>query len=219
MGVALHGDVRIDLEALEVLRGRGLRQGVEVDRSPARWSLDAFAGRLGEISSDRAGAALTLAFRLVLEAQRRGEPAVWVCRRGSVFFPPDVADLGVDLQALPVVWASRTLEAVRAADMLVRSGAFGLVVLDVGARARVSFAMQSRLGGLAKKHEAALICLTEKEGERPSLGSLVSVRADAKRLPRKAGERFRCEAQVLKDKRRGPGWQYVETFLGPAGLR
>lgn len=204
---------------LEVLDGRGVRQGLAFERTPARWSLDAFAGRLGEISSDRAGAALTLAFRLVLEAQRRGEPVAWVCRRDSFFYPPDVARVGVDLAALPVVWAPQALPAARAADLLVRSGAFGLVILDVGARARISFAIQSRLGGLAKKHGAALVCLTEKERERPSLGSLVSVRADAARLPRKPGERFRCEARVLKDKRRGPGWQYLETFHGPAGLR
>lgn len=216
MSGAAQGGARIDLE---VLGGRGVRQGFSVDRSTACWGLDAFVGRLGEISSDRSGAALTLAFRLVLEAQRLGEPVVWICRRDSVFFPPDVAGVGVDLGALPVVWASKPLSAARAADRLVRSGAFGLLILDVGARARLSFAAQSRLGGLAKKHGAALVCLTEKERERPSLGSLVSVRADATRLPHKPGERYRCVAHVLKDKRRGPGLQYVETFHGPAGLR
>ena len=180
---------------------------------------DACAGRLGEISADHSSAALTLAFRLVLEAQRKGEPVAWIARRENAFFPPDVARVGIDLDALPVVWASGSIPAVRAADRLVRSGAFGLVVLDIGGQARLTFPVQSRLGGLAKKHDAALVCLTEKASDQPSLGSLVSVRAEATRLQRKKmGERFRCEARVLKDKRRGPGWSHVELFHGPDGL-
>jgi recombination protein RecA len=198
---------------------RGLQRGMPGVSRPAEWRLDTFAGRLGEISAGRSSAALTLAFRLVLEAQRRGEPVVWISRPESIFFPPDVAGVGVDLGALPVIRVSRTILAARAADRLVRSGAFGLVVLDIGARGRLSFPVQSRLGGLAKKHDTALLCLTEKENDQPSLGSLVSVRAEARRSQKKPGERFRCEARVLKDKRRGPGWTHVELFRGPDGLR
>src|SRR5512147_2110212 len=61
------------------------------------WSLSSLAGRLVEISAGLAGAPLTLAFRLVLEAQRKGEPTAWVGRRESVFYPPDAAAAGVDL--------------------------------------------------------------------------------------------------------------------------
>jgi recombination protein RecA len=156
-------------------------------------------------------------FRLVLEAQRCAEPVVWVSRRESVFYPPDAADAGVDLDALAVVWAAETRLAARAADHLLRSGGFGLVVLDVGADDRMPPAFQTRLAGLAQKHGAALLCITEKDARRPSLGSLVSLRAEAVRTER-AGERFRCEVRVLKDKRRGPGWKHVEVCRGPAGL-
>ena len=55
-------------------RTEGLRRGLVVSDAPAVWSLSAFTGRLGEISGGYASAALTLAFRLVLEAQRQGEP-------------------------------------------------------------------------------------------------------------------------------------------------
>lgn len=196
----------------------GLQKGWSVTTPPASWRLSVFAGRLCEISGSHAAASLTLVFRLVLETQRRDEPAVWVSRRESVFFPPDAAAVGVDLRALAVVWVGDMRLAARAADFLVRSGAFGLVVLDLGARARLPVAAQSRLVGLAKKHDTALVCITEKNNDRASLGSLVSIRAEAVRA-QKTDDRFRCEARILKDKRRGPGWTHTEVCHGPDGLR
>lgn len=196
---------------------RGLRRGLAVPDIPAEWRLAAFAGRFAEISGDEAGASLTLVFRLVHEAQRRGEPVAWVGRWESSFYPPDVADAGIDLAALPVIRAPGALAAAGAADLLVRSGAFGLLVLDVGPRASLPLPAQTRLVGLAKQHGTALICVTEKDGDRPSLGSLVSLRAHTART-RPEQDRFRCEARVLKDKRRGPGWNHTEVCHGPDGL-
>lgn len=183
----------------------------------AGWGLEAFRGRLVEISGSGACASLSLVFRLVLEAQRNAEPVAWISRRDSVFYPPDVAEAGIDLAALPVVWAPQIRLAARAADHLLRSGGFGMVVLDVGANDRLPIAFQSRLSGLAKKHGATLLCITEKEGHRPSLGSLVSLRAEVVRAER-SEDRFRCEVHALKDKRRGPGWRHVEVLRGPDGL-
>ena len=202
----------------EIPVDRRVQRGLVLPETPTAWRLSAFAGRFGEISGSHAAASLTLAFRLVLEAQRRKEPVVWICRSESAFFPPDVADVGIDLHALVVVWAPQTLLAARAADHLLRSGGFGLVVLDVGSRARLPIPVQTRLMGLAQKHDAALLCLTEKESDHPSLGSLVSLRAQATRTQRE-GDRYRCEARVLKDKRRGPGWAHTEVCRGPDGLR
>jgi recombination protein RecA len=175
------------------------------------------AGRFVEISGDRSSATLTSVFRLVHEAQRSAEPIAWITRKGSVFFPPDVAGTGVDLAALPVVWVQGALQTARIADRLLRSGAFGLLVLDLGLDTRLPLHAQTRLVGLAKKHGTALLCLTEKEHHRPSLGSLVSLRAQAARTQR-AEDRFHCEVQVLKDKRRGPGWTHSEVCRGPDGL-
>jgi len=204
-------------DALQAALPQGVRRGLEVLVAPPSWQLSVFKGRLGEISGSHACAVLTLAFRLVLEAQRQGQPVAWVSRKDSAFYPPDAAGVGIDLAALPVVWTPAPRETARVADYLVRSGAFGLVVLDYGENARMPIAAQSRLVGLAKKHETALLCLTEKEGEHPSLGSLVAVRVDATRKERLGG-RFRCEAHVLKDKRRKPGWTHAEVFRGPDGL-
>jgi recombination protein RecA len=182
------------------------------------WVLAAFASRLTEISTSLAGAPLTLAFRLVLDAQRRGEPTAWIGRKDAPFYPPDAADTGVDLAALAVVWTGDAITAAKAADLLVRSGAFGLVVLDLGGEARLPMHATSRLAMLARQHDAAIVCLTDKEAARPSLGPLVSLRAHTASRRRGEGERFSCEAVALKDKRHGKTWTIAEVCRGPDGL-
>lgn len=214
-----HGKTRIDPShpRWRELEKAGLQRGLVAGQSWTEWSLSAFAGRFCEISGDRAGAPLTLVFRLIFEAQRNGEPAAWVGRWESAFFPPDVAAVGVDLAALPVIRTADPLAVARAADLLVRSGAFGLLVLDLGAGSVLPLPAQTRLVGLAKQHDTALVCLTQKKGDRPSLGSLVSLRAHTARS-RGERDRFHCEVRVLKDKRRGPGWNHTEVCHGPDGL-
>jgi len=98
----------------------------------------------------------------------------------------------------------------------LRSGGFGLVVLDLGT-ADIPMPLQSRLTGLAQRHHTALVCLTEKESKTFSLGSLVSLRAHAERQ-RSSDSRFVCRLRVLKDKRWGPTWSHEELCNGPAGL-
>jgi recombination protein RecA len=181
-----------------------------------------FSGRLSEISSWRAGASLSIALRLVLDAQLAGENVAWITPRSSSFFPPDAEALGVDLAALAVVRPPREEDMAVAADWLARSGAFGLIVLDLGvldlgARA-ISLSALVRLASLAQKHDLAIVCLTEKPADRPSLGSLVSLRGEARRRRRGAGE-FECELEVAKDKRRSRPWRHSEVRRGAAGLR
>jgi recombination protein RecA len=180
------------------------------------WSLAETAGRLVEISSSTAAAALTVTFTLIHEAQERGEPVGWVTLAESFFYPPDVAQGGTDLAALVVIRLARAESIARAGEKLLRSGGFGVVVLDLGG-ADIPMALQTRLTGLAHRHHTALICLTEKERAAFSLGSLVSLRAHAEKK-RTEDNRFACALRVLKDKRRGPTWNYEELYSGPAGL-
>ena len=212
-----------------------LRRGARAAPGPAggplrSWRLAALTGRLAELSSREGAAGLTLAFSLVLDAQRAGEPVGWLTAEASAFFPPDAARGGVDLDALVVVRLPATGQLPRAAEHLARSGAFGLLVLDLGEAARVPVPMQMRLLGLAREHESAVLFLTRKGGGDASLGSLVSLRAEAGQAaaadPGPAGEDarrfgvgdFTCTARVLKDKRGGPGWSHVEVCRGPDGL-
>jgi recombination protein RecA len=194
-----------------------VQRGIPAAPSQAVWALSTFAGRLGEICGGHNSAALTLAFRLVLDAQRHGEPVAWITRRDRAFYPPDVSETAVDVEALVVVWADG-LRSARAADRLVRSGGFGLVVLDLGRGAHLPTAVLARLGGLAKKHDTAVLCLTEGEAGRSRLGSLISIRAEAIRS-RQEEDRFLCRARILKDKQRAPDWSHAEIRRGPDGLR
>jgi len=189
-----------------------------------RWSLEDLAGRLSEISSKGASAPLTAAVSLVLEAQNQGEPVAWVTARSSTFFPPDVSDSGVDLDCLAVVRVPSVRGVARATDQLVRSGAFGLILIDMGERADVSMAIQGRLVSLAQRHDTAIVCLTEKPDTSPSIGSMISLRAVVQRSGAGPGDsagrdRFRYKVKALKDKRRGPNWEHAEVVRGPAGLR
>jgi recombination protein RecA len=212
-------------ETAQLMRGAFTQRA---QTATARFCLEEVAGRLVELSGEGACAVLTLAVGLVLDAQALREPVAWVSSDESSFYPPDMADSGVDLAALVVVRiASTALHAkphpssqtlAVAAERLLRSGAFGLVVLDLGKDAVLSQALQSRLLGLAQRHHAGLVCLTEKAEETPSLGSLVSLRAQAVRTWL-ARDRFACELRVHKDKRRGPVWSEREVYRGPLGLR
>jgi recombination protein RecA len=156
---------------------------------------------------------------LVRDAQLRGEPAAWIGVGGSVFYPPDVAASGIDLEALPVVRAADKRAGARAADHLLRSGGFGVVVMDLGPDHSLHISMQSRLAGLAKKHRTLLLCLTRKDTEAPSIGSLVSIRAEAT-VEKSGFDRYAWQVHVIKDKRRGPGWRHTSDTLyrGPEGL-
>lgn len=200
------------------VRGSALERRPTGAADEAGWTRAGLAGRLVELSAHQRSAQLTLATALVLDAQREAESVAWVTRAGTSFYPPDVAAWGVDLAALVVVRVPDGHAVGRAADRLARSGGFGLIVLDLGKDADLPMPLQTRLLGLARTHDCALLCLTAKLPDRPSLSSLISLRAEAVR--RHGGEdRHTAELHVLKDKRRAPGWRHGELCCGPPGLR
>ncbi|MGE3164963.1 MAG: recombinase A [Planctomycetota bacterium] len=201
-----------------------LKRGVDCQRDGApgaasnEWQFQALAGRLVELSGGHPSAMLSVCGTLLRQSQLSGELAAWVGLRDSVFFPPDLAANGIDLEQLPVVLLPEPRSLSLAAELLVRSGAFALVLLDLAAaRVALSLADLTRLAGLAKRHRALLLCLTEKSRQTPSLGSLVSLRAEVHRRPL-GGGRFVCEVEVIKDKRRALGWTHSELHRGPDGL-
>jgi recombination protein RecA len=185
------------------------------DRAPGGWSLDSLCGRFVEISNQ--AVSITAAGSLILESQLRGEPAAWVAVGGSIFFPPDFAQCGIDLDSLPVIRVPQALAASRVADRLLRSGGFGVIVLDLGCDIDMRIAVQVRLAALAKKHRTTVVCLTQKEPAVPSLGPLVSLRAQGA-IHKTGFNRFTWELEILRDKRRGLGWRHTEVCHGPDGL-
>src|SRR4051812_44870189 len=114
--------------------------------SSKHWTFAELAGRLVEVSASRASAALTISFGLVREAQERGEAVGWVTSTESFFYPPDAAQGGTDLAALVVIRLPNPASIPRAAEKLLRSGGFGLVVLDLGS-ADIPMPLQTRLTG------------------------------------------------------------------------
>jgi recombination protein RecA len=193
-----------------------MRRGAEHVSAP--WGLAAMRGRLVELSARGATATLTAAIELVAEAQTQSEPVAWLTLVDGSFYPPDVAESGVDLAALVVVRAPDATAVAKSAERVLRSGAFGLVVLDLGRHGDLSMAIQGRLVTLAQTHDAAVICLTDKTNDSASIGSLVSLRAEALRLRNPQGGDFEMKVHVLKDKRRGPGFAHTTKKRGPAGL-
>ncbi len=172
-------------------------------RKGEEWRCSDLAGRMSELSGCGAGAEMTLALLLVRDAQARREPVAWVSAEASTFFPPDAAEMGIDLSVLPVIRLQDASGVGRAAERLLRSGAFGLLVLDLWSRSDMPRPLQSRLAGLARKHDTALLCLTQKNTRQASLGPLVSLRCAAERiLPNDdlLGGSILCRMQVIKDR-------------------
>ncbi len=189
------------------------------EQAEPSWGLARLRGRLTEISGWGASARLSAGFSLVLEAQHKGVLAAWVLLRGSTFFPPDVAEAGVDLETLMVVRATDARAAARSADQLVRSGGLGLVVLDLHVShgdTHIPPALLTRLLGLAQKHHTAVLLLTDKTAVLPSVSSLVSLRAEAQRSFK--GGAWEVRVGVIKDKRCPPGGTHLEVRRGPAGV-
>ena len=211
--------------------GDAARPAFHAERSVPEWGWDGLRGRVVELVGVAGpSAVLTVAARLVLEAQGAGEPVAWLGRRGAQVYPPDVAAMGVDLSELVFVHADEVVELLRAAGVLVRSGAFGLVVIDpirVGGRREraagaVSLGVQARLVGLAKRHDTAILWLSREQtahGARDGgLGPFASLRAECRRRRLDDGV-FECSVEVIKDKRRGERWQASFECDGAVGLR
>jgi len=116
-----------------------------------------------------------------------------------------------------VVRAESTIKAARAADHLLRSGGFTLVILDIVEDSNLRMNVQSRLSGLANTHQSAVVCLTRKKNDAPSIGSLISLRADTS-VTRTGFDEFTWDVEIVKDKRRGPGWNHSGRSRGVEGL-
>lgn len=179
-------------------------------------------GRLVELSApiQGPGARTSTAVALLRKVQREGETTAWIQPEDGPLYPPDLHEAGVDLEALVVVHipvAEGSAGLGRAAELLLRSEAFGLVVVDLGALPSRT-AWHGRLLGLARQHESRVLLLTDKPSHADSLGPLVGLRVEPRRAPHVGGG-FNVEHHVLKNKSGAPLTPAVDRFVGPPGLR
>lgn len=196
---------------------RAASKAANMTPSAPRWQSEQLRGRLVELSSFGASACVSAAMILILQVQELGEAVVWISPRSRSYYPPDAARMGIDISALLTAFASDGKTAATIADRLLRSGAFGLVVLDLGRDDQIPIALQGRLVSLAQRHQSIALCLTEKSPGAASIGSMVSLRAEVTR--RHIGfNQFECTIQATKDKQRGPGWTDCEVLRGPDGM-
>lgn len=195
-------------------------------------------GRLTEIARLPSGAQLTLAASCVVAAQVRGEPVAWLQQEGGSLFPPDLAESGVDLDALLVVHVPAKAGRAglcKAAELLLRSGSFGLVVIDLvgrvgqgagvaGVAGEIQLQAQSRLFGLAREHDSAVLLLSDAPQQharqyvqQASLGPLVGLCIEPHRQRVSRGV-FRIEPRARKDKSGSLCALASEPRRGPWGL-
>jgi len=159
-------------------------------------------GRLIEITASPRGGQMSTAVSCLAHAQRRGETSAWVQLHGGSLYPPDLAASGIDLDALVIVQTPKLKGAEglgKATELLLRSGGFGFVVLDlVGVVMRHDLAFQGRLLGLTREHGSTLLLLTSNRAHG-SFGPLVSLCVEPQRV-RLGPSRFVIQHTIRKDK-------------------
>jgi hypothetical protein len=153
-------------------------------------------GRLTEVAG--ATGKLTLLRQIVRAAVERGEWVAYI-DASRTLAPRDWAELG-SLR----LWVVRPPDAARAAwcaDVLLRSAAFSLVVLD--SAPPISRAVAVRLMGLARESNAALVAVSAGGGRGGRGGSPTSRLGGAVRL-RVHRRRQRLRIAIEKGARVGP---------------
>jgi hypothetical protein len=129
-------------------------------------------GRISEIVGPVGSGRTTLAARFVSAATRAGEVVAWL-EGARGFAPGDIAAASVDLAR--VLWASvddhrrlamdfsgrfrryRYPQVFKAAEMVLRAGGFGLVVIDAAVGAPLPPSMALRLAREAERSGAAVM--------------------------------------------------------------
>ncbi|MFP4429993.1 MAG: hypothetical protein ACOCW6_02315 [Spirochaetota bacterium] len=174
------------------------------------------AGSLVEISGS---GQLSLVSSLLAEAQQQGELCGWISTTLHTVFPPDLERNGVDLSLLTFFWIDTPTKATKALEYLLRSEAFGLIVLDMSKHPGIPDGIAGRLMRLAGKVRCGVVALSALKGTfRSIFGSLTSLRLDTRLEP--AGEgRLDLTLTAERDRRAAPQWRRRITYHAPIGLR
>ncbi len=176
-------------KALQALEITGVFTGRELTRKDRRLSsglppIDRILGagivrgRISEIVGPTGAGKTSLAACFVASATRDGEAAAWIDSAGS-FDPVTIAAAGADLTRVlwsspqtrfpkgPTAWndapgATAPGATVRAAELVLEAGGFGLVVIDFGNSTRaIPHSAALRVARIAERTGAAVIVLAK----------------------------------------------------------
>jgi hypothetical protein len=199
------------LADIPVFRAAALRKAA----GGGSWQFDNLVGILAEVSEEVPSGAVSFAAEIIAEAQAQNEPVAWVTGTESVFFPPDLQSRGVNLSAVAVIRVNGETDSLMAAEWLVRSGAMGLVIVDLDAHGNVTDASLGRLLKLAERNLCAVLFLTRKRGQAPSLGSRISLRGC---ITRSGNGPFAIDIRTTRDKRTNSSSRQSRQYHGPLGM-
>ena len=199
------------LASIPVFRAATLRRAV----GGGSWQFDNLVGILAEVSEEVPSGAASFAAEIIAEAQAQNEPVAWVTGTESIFFPPDLRSRGVDLSAVAVIRVNGEADSLLAAEWLVRSGAMGLVVVDLEVQGNITDASLGRLLKLAERNLCAVLFLTRKRSHDPSLGSRISLRGC---ITRSGHGPLIIDIRTTKDKRSHSGSRQSRQYHGPSGM-
>jgi hypothetical protein len=169
-------------------------------------------GTLATLEGPAGSGRSAIATRLLATATAGGGLAALIESPGAdegALYPPALAAAGVDLRRLLVVPANDAKSVARAADILLRAAAFGVVVIPM---IRLSAAAWTRLASLTHRAGALLVALGfEASDELRYFASLrIRLRPESVRWAGSSGlfcalAAAGAEATVLKHKRAVPG--------------
>lgn len=166
-------------------------------------------GTIGTLEGAPSSGRSALAARLLAVATRDGLGALI----GTELFPPALAAAGVRLDRLLYVPVTDPVGAARAADIAVRSGAFGVVILPALPSGRgTGSATWTRLASLAHRANALVIALGVDASTELRYFASVRVETAIERVRWNGAPGLCCEltgydirATVRKHKRSAPG--------------
>ena len=153
-----------------------------------------------------------VAARLLASATANGGLAALVESPGGpegAFYPAALAAAGVDLERLLVVKASDSTGIARAADILLRAAAFGVVVIPTIALKATAW---TRLASLTHRSNALLVAMGVAASDELRYFASLRVRLQTSSVRFAGSEGLFCalagidvDAAVLKHKRAAPG--------------
>jgi len=166
-------------------------------------------GTIGTLEGPASSGRSALAARLLATATRTGLGAVVGCE----LFPPALAAAGVRLERLMIVPCTEPVAMARAADILIRSGAFSVVVIPALPSGRgTGSATWTRLASLTHRANAVLIALGSEPSSELCYFASVRVEAAIERVRFNGPTGHFCElagydirATIRKHKRAAPG--------------